>query len=271
MAGLPPPQRKEKPQLTLIPEQERSVDYRFEFAIVNESAKIFAERAVRSEMAESFRPTAKKDEEHWDEPKNEKSSDFKSTGSGSDGMAMDRRKTDSKKLVLFCPVGDASRALARIRFSCVQCFSDSLPLSRAPEIAQNQAVIFLFCPSLSEGSRTPRTPSKSPVEEFKTDFMNRYAEINHQPKGCKPLSVILSMEAAEADQEQLEEFAKSKSMVIDSHPDSGEDTVMEAIQAVCEYLVEAQKRIERDSARGSNNGDTAPPAPSEKSRLCVML
>eukprot|EP00427_Karlodinium_veneficum_P030036 CAMPEP_0169191118 /NCGR_PEP_ID=MMETSP1016-20121227/4900_1 /TAXON_ID=342587 /ORGANISM="Karlodinium micrum, Strain CCMP2283" /LENGTH=268 /DNA_ID=CAMNT_0009267349 /DNA_START=67 /DNA_END=870 /DNA_ORIENTATION=+ len=247
MAALGVPKRKDKPQLTLIPEQERSIDYRFEFAIVGESAKTFAEGAVNSEMAEAFRPTAATGSSFAPTPVAESEEDVDGVEPVSPGVVTDpgspgkqSHKSHGDKLVLFCPIGESSKALARIRFTCIEQFSDSLPLTKTDvAVAQNQAVIFLFYPKIFGGTRSPR--SKPPVEEFKCDFASRFAEINHVPKKCRPYSLILAVEPEEEDQEALEEFAKKKNISIKAPPDGGEDTVMEELQCICDYLIRRQK------------------------------
>jgi len=106
------PKRKQKQMLTLIPEQDRAITYRFEFAVVGEGAKAFAQKAVDSEMAEAFHPNAKQlaekggnsggneeceDDEHLrciDAPRHAEST-----------PPVHKQTTDDKdKLVLFFPV-----------------------------------------------------------------------------------------------------------------------------------------------------------------------
>jgi len=274
MAQIGLPQRKNKQMLTLIPEQERSIDWRFEFTIVGEGARQFSEMAVRSEMAEAFRPTAKHEEqakeklEHIgeDEEADRGIPKEKLRSVATDG---DPHAKEKETLVLFCPIGENGKALARIRFTCVEQFSDSLPLGKDRQAALTQAFIFLFQPSSSRIAS-----DKSPVDEFKSDFISRFAEINHTQEHFRPHCRILAIEAEPDLVELVEDIGKAKNVTTDSVPDSGEETIMESLQEVCEHL------IKRHSDRGSGStaglgspkvgGDTAP-APTGKSRACVML
>jgi len=266
--------------LTLIPEQERSIDYRFEFAIVGTGAKDFAETAVNSEMAEAFRPTAKHQELHEIHEGDEEPNSAHGHGHAEkkvddhhvDGIGH-KKGTDAdqkNKLVLFCPIGEGTKALARVRFTCIEHFSDSLPLGRDAQLAMNQAVIFLYYPNAGEGDRSA---DKSPVDEFKHDFISRWAEINHTPEQFRPHVRILAIEAAPEAEEALAEFGKTKNVPLDSQPDYAEDCAMESLQSICDKLIERRNSTERTGTSKTDDA-TAPlkgPGTSTKSSCCVLL
>lgn len=259
------PKRKAKQMLTLIPEQERSIDYRFEFAIVGIGARTFAESAVNSEMAEAFRPTASHHAHHHEDHHDDHHDD--------DGHGVNKLRSEMNKLILFCPLGEASKALARVRFTCVETFSDTLPLKDDAQVAMNQAVLFLFHPKFAKeeaaASGSPRTPrGRKTLDEFKSDFLSRCAEVNYHPAHFRPHMRLISFEAQEESEDALATLGASKGVELDAHADDGEDTVMEAMQAICEHLVGRQK--ERTTIR--LDGDSGALLPqNEKSACCVML
>merc|ERR1719491_2623883 len=116
----------------------------------------------------------------------------------------------------------------------------------------NQAIVFLFYPKLAEEVNT--TPRKTdPVDDFRTDFISRFAEVNFHPEPFRPHIRILSFEAAEESEDALEKLGEGKGVALDRHPDDNEDTVMEAMQAICEHLVGRQK--ERTTIRLDEGAD----------------
>lgn len=245
--------RANKQMLTLIPEAERSIDYRFEFAIVGQGAKGFAEAAVNSEMAEAFRPTAAKEKEKMDhigegdeeeDPEEAaKPADGADSAGAGEGMGIPKRNdkradsgSDKNKLVLFCPFSEESKGLARVRFTCIEQFSDSLPLGRDAQAAMSQCVVFLFYPNgVDEADR--KECLDNPIDAFKSDFISRFAEINHTPEQFRPYVRILCIEASPEDEETLTELGKTKGVGCFAQPDSGEDTVMESMTEIATDLV----------------------------------
>jgi len=258
--------------LTLIPEQERSIDYRFEFAIVGEGARSFAEAAVNSEMAEAFRPTAKAEGTDQTEDANLQGND-----SGAEAFAPTSSKrpgnssaaSSKQKLILFCPIGENTKALARVKLTVVENFSESLPLVRDAQVAMNQAIVFLFYPDLVAGCRSPG--KSSPFDEFKRDFISRWAEINHSPEQFRPYARILCIEVEPDVEELVEALGKTKNVSTDSQPDYAEDSVMESLQTLCEHLISRQagratKPLENGTTPMLEEG-----GPTVKSSCCVLL
>lgn len=256
------PQRKDKQMLTLIPEQERSIDYRFEFTIVGEGARSFAEMAVHSEMAEAFRPTAKAKEE----------APMENAPTEDDGKK--REGENKEKLILFCPIGEGSKALARVRFTCVEQFSDSLPLTKDAQASMNQAIVFIF--NTAAHAADKRAAGKGPpLDEFRSDFISRFAEINHHPEQYRPFSRILAIEAEPDALDTLNEVGKSKNVGVDSAADGSEEGVIEAVQELCEALIKrasekgTQSQPAGSSPRDAGAGNGA--GSEKKSRGCVLL
>jgi len=290
MIAPPSPDRKAKQNLTLIPETERSIDYRFEFTIVGEGAKVFAEGAVHSEMAEAFRPTAKHEEEkriqspepHHDGKEHEgievQDHEVHLLGQGatcSSKGALADAVTEKNKLILFSPIGEGTKALARVRFTCIEQFCDSLPLSRDTAVAMNQAVVFLFHPRAVSSGSPRKIGSGTPIEEFKSDFISRFAEINHTPKKFRPHVRILCFAVEPEVEDQLTELGKTKDVTLYSQPDDGEDTVMESLQGICETLISEIARRTDEAQKESEAPTTALLAtesvPASKSSCCSLL
>jgi hypothetical protein len=272
--AAPGPQRKNKQMLTLIPEQERSIDYRFEFTIVGEGAKSFAEAAVSSEMAEAYHPAkAKMDEiqEHEEEPKEEHHEvhglELPAKGNTDGG----KEHSEKNKLVMFCPIGEGTKAIARIRFTVVEQFSDSLPLTRDAQVALNQAVIFLYYPNgVGEAARCNK--SSPPMDEFRSDFISRFAEINHTPAQFRPHCRIVCFEVEPEDEEALIQLGATKKVNVDSQPDHAEDIVMDCLQGICDHLIQRQvngrsEGQEDEPLVAQADKTSAPP----KSSCCVLL
>jgi len=251
MAALP--KRKAKPMLTLIPESDTPINFRFNCAIVGDPAKEFAHLAVESEMAEAYRPKGahkktdvkpiSEDEEHEDHHE------------------AHHEKDD--QLVVFCPTGMGAKELARLRLSPVVGFSDSLPLSKDRAIASNLVVCFLvWHVGKKDGSES--------VSSCVGDFSGRMAEIIHTPAGCRPLVTLLGFELNEAQEKELNAFCerqKAVSIIPMYFPDDSEDTVMDCLQSVCEAMIKNQTCGVRLSETG--NVVTAPPD-GKKSGCCTI-
>lgn len=281
--------RKDKPQLTLIPEQERQIDYRFEFSVVASDARDFIESAVNSEMAEAFRPTAR-EEEKWGHVSSEHSQANGHAGEGGttpgdpvtpthDVVHSSSFKcpkgSEQNKFILYCPYSENSKGLARIRFTAVANFSDSLPLAKDRLAATNTAVIFLFWHA-KDGEERDESKDRSPLEERMKDFMNRIAEINFLNEQFRPACVICGFEADEEQEAKLDEWAKKQRAKVWTNykPDDGEDTIMETVQEVAEKMVERALEEIRGSAQlGGSYGDKKEDEPliTKKSKCCVLL
>merc|ERR550537_1714737 len=102
----------------------------------------------------------------------------------------------------------------------------------------NQAIVFLFKPS----SARERLPGKAPIDEFKSDFMSRFAEINHTPEQFRPHVRILAIEAEPDAVDTLTELGKTKNISTESQPDDGEETIMECLQDLCEHLIKRHEK-----------------------------
>jgi len=268
------PQRSNKQMLTLIPETDRSIDYRFEFCMVGVGARDFAEKAVQSEMAEAFRPTAAKNKvelEKLEEGDEEEEGDLSPAAAGKKTDRKENRSgTDGDKpqetLILFCPIGESRKALARVRFTCVEQFSQSLPLTRDAQLALNQAIVFLFAPEIAEKCDGP------PIDEFRSDFLSRFAEIKHTPQQFRPHCRILAIEAEPDALDTIEQIGKTQNVAADVQPDGAEDSIMEALQEICDHLIKIQTRtvsVMLTPRTGAAVAETAK-QPS-KSKACMLL
>jgi len=262
------PQRLERKQLTLIPEEERAICYRFDIALVGKGAKDFATRACESEMAEAFQPRSQRKKGGEIAPASEDDSE-NSSGSESPKKHCAGFEKDpicptsyhaNDGMVLFCPIGGSmtSKELARLRFQPIEQFSDSLPSSKKD--ATNQVVAFLFHEIDDDGG------GLSPTEERIRDFASRMAEINHTPLSQRPYTTIMAFEAAEEQRNQLKSFVDRQVKVqvkLHFYEDDMEDTVMDCMQRVVDEMIDFMKVPRTEKCQ-----TTAPPP---KSRGCALM
>lgn len=241
--------RSEKSKLTLIPEQDRSVDYRFDFVLVGQSCSVLAKSIVESEIAVAYRPTAKTGaprRECVDEEDLKTVVAAKSTAS---------RRGEDDRLLVYCPITGKPNSLARINFECVESFSQSLPLSRDPVKSLNQAVVFVFYPELY-------------LEpwNFKSDFASRVAEFRHHPAGCKPYCVVFAIDPGDSE-ESLRAFADVNGFGFQLLDDGEEDTVMDALQNVCDCLRAKSSSATDEGSTQPTGIHVASPAAEKKASL----
>lgn len=207
-----------------------SINFRFEVTLVGEGAKDFAKVAVESEMAQACHPKGYNASQDADPAQR---GSFISSQSAS-------KSADNEKelLTLFCPVGEVSKGLARVRFICCESFSDSLPVHKEPTVAANSAIIFLFW-------RVDKS-SSSATSERVSDFMTRLAELNHgAPVNARPLTVIWGFELDSDQETRLNDFLKlplASGVRLEKFDEDGEDIVVEALTGLCEKIITVLNR-----------------------------
>lgn len=261
------PQRKAKPQLTLIPEEERAINHRFTVVLVAENAREFASVAVHSEMAEAFRPKSKT-----------RARDLPSDGepfthvlgvtASAEALPLDvvqpkpppppdrsqDQQVADERLFVFCPMGSNSKDLARLRLHPCAGFSDSMPLSRDPAAASTTVVAFIFW-DVKPGA------TDSTINEW----YSRMAEINHLPANCKPYTVVLAYGATQEQEQSLRAFAERQAGKIQPprFVDAGcDESIMESLQDLAQEAVAKVKR---------GNTVTTLPAGAKGSRGCSIM
>lgn len=215
------PKRMVSPKLTLIPEQERAINYRFEIAFVGEGASELVKVVANSEMAEAYKPAAA----------------LHNCGSGA------TLHTD-EGTVIFLPPSDDTLGdgdLARLRFSSIERFSDSLPTTRDPIAASNSAAVFVFW-RVKPDNRDPQKPSSCSTSERLRDFTFRLSEIKHMPSNLRPYTVIFAFEADDSQEAAITEFVQNEraKMALEFYPDDGEDTLMAAMQELVDRMIRRQ-------------------------------
>lgn len=264
MAALP--KRKAKPMLTLIPEAENAINYRFNVALCGEQAKEVAHLAVESEMAEAYRPKGgaahKKVEVKPISEEDEEEHAAATTPSAHEHHGH-HDDDHEEQLVVFCPTGVGTKELARLRLTPVVGFSDSLPLTKDKAVAVNLVVCFLVW----------KPNQTSTIADAISDFQGRMAEIIHTPAGCRPLVMLLAFEADDAQEKELSAFVERQKAVTITPlylPDDGEDTVMDSLQSVCEAMVIKQTNPRRLSECSDKGVTVASPQDGKKSRGCTI-
>lgn len=241
------PKRKAKQQLTLIPEEGRAISYRFEVSLVGKGVKEFAKKACENEMAEAFHPKgwhAGQEDEHTTTPgETAASGDVSNKGD----------KAGQGSLTLFCPLGEAmeKKGLARIRFVCIENFSDALPVHKEKLIAMNSAIIFLFW-------RVEN--SESATEELLSDYTTRLAELRHgSTEQCKPYTVLHAYEADKTQEGKLKEFCenglgKLAGVLYEHFEYDDEGTIMDNMTTLCEKMIEYQTNARATVALPKSDG-----------------
>mmetsp|Transcript_1707 Transcript_1707/g.5129 ORF Transcript_1707/g.5129 Transcript_1707/m.5129 type:complete len:237 (-) Transcript_1707:7-717(-) len=202
---------KERPHLTLIPEEMRPINHRFQVVLVGETAGEFARRAVESEFAEAYRPKGLRRSE------------------GDEGEP-------EGHLVCFCPTGTATGELARLRLQPCCHFSDALPLTHDRATALNLVVCFLFWRAGADGGTQA-------TSECIRDFQARVAEIAHAPAHLRPFAALLAFEVSEGQEQQLRDFAGRQHVGVAASffAEASEEALAEALQSLCESVIRHQQ------------------------------
>lgn len=214
------PNRHQAKKLTCVPESERPINYRLEVALVGQGARVFAEAAVNSERAVTYRPKRLPSEQSA-VPGPFASDTYQS------GLA--------EQFILFCPMGGPhEKELARVRFWTIELFSQSLPLSRDPATSANIIVVLLFwCVTPEDACGTIQ------------DFTARLAEIQYLPRHLRPYTTLLAFAANPEQEMQLINFKDrwrgAVNIEFNQYHESEEDEVMEAVQDICDGFVNRQK------------------------------
>mmetsp|Transcript_45251 Transcript_45251/g.82665 ORF Transcript_45251/g.82665 Transcript_45251/m.82665 type:complete len:263 (-) Transcript_45251:104-892(-) len=250
------PQRKEKQCLTFIPEEEHAIKYRFEFSVVGSNAKDFADKIIDSDIAEAYRPKTKPGAPEG--------------GQGSNGLEKLPLKgegaTDGNQRVLFHNVGsDISKTeLARIRFGTLETFSQSLPVYQDHHHSSHAAVILLYW----NGSKDQRPADEQSdiLSDRLRDFTSRLAEVNFQK--FKPTIFLQAFGADDREQQKIRDWHSqhiSKGVLLHLFDNDEEDTLMDAVQFVCEKLLSRDHHVRASSRQSLQNG-----AGASGSGCCVV-
>lgn len=260
------PNRKAKPILTLIPEEEKSISYRFTVVVVGKNAKEFVEAAVNSDMAEAYKPKSVQKKEAAEEegaadaaadvppaasPSLLSSNTATTTGTSQSVKEKKEQGDPADKLVLYTPAGTNMKELARIRLHPCVGFSDPMPLQRDPAAAKNTIVVLLFW-QVKQGE----------TDEVISDWYSRTAEINHMPQLMRPYTVVMGYETDGAQEQSLSQFAGKMNMVA-SEPrligDSSEDSITESLQDLADAAIVRLQNMElarRDSLAAASPGSS---------------
>lgn len=226
--------------LTLIPEEERSINHRYTIVLVGENARELAQVAANSEMAEAYKPRAA------EKPRIAPISEVEGEEAPEQEPVHDKKVLDDEKLVVFCPTGSNTKELARLRLHPCVGFSESMPLTKDSAAANTLIVAFL----LWRVERGDTAATKSTINEW----YSRMAEINHhKPSNLKPHTLILAYEADDNQENSVNEFAdKQKNVEPKFYPDASEDGIMESLQEVAEAAIQ-RTREKMMSPRGSSD------------------
>lgn len=245
---------KLKPMLTGIPEEERSINYRFTIVLVGETAGEFATLAATSDTAEAYRPkcskqrrsTVVKQLEGITEAEGDEeapSSPLAHLESPPPSPSKGRRQDD--QLTIFCPTGPNTKELARLRLHPCVGFSDALPLTPDAATAKFTIVALLFW-QLHKGEPIA-------TEDTIREWYSRMAEVNHLPASLRPLTVVLAYEADDSQEKSLRAFAEKQKV---DEPKlmrcSAADSLTESLQDLAEAAI---FRLRWTSEKASSVGE----------------
>lgn len=253
-------ERKKKQLLTVIPDDDRPISYRFAVCVVGKSCKDFVHTATCSEIAQEYHPGHKKDKGGEDD------------GAGDPGSPpFSPAAEEDDKLVLFCPVsGVLTKELARLRFSLCAGFSDSIPMTSDKSVATNTVVVFLFW---RVSDAPDRREDQATLSDTISDWRSRMAEINFKPANLRPFVAVLGFKASQEQQEAVEAFAsdqrKTARIVPSFFDDDSEEMFVEAMQNVVEQLISFQQSA--SSRRMGSTGSATPGMPGEARKGCCAV
>lgn len=272
--------RSQRLHLTFIPESEYTVHHRMRIILTGRGARVLAERLVNSKVNENYRPKAIKNRadspaRSWsrlsspDGPEPEfslkfststtNSSSQKSTHEGS--LRPGEFESADRELCLFLPVGLVSGKLARIRFNIIEGFTASMPEVSEESDARDMCVALLHWQEHVTTMQQGKNLAQSAIDVSMKEFAMRTAEMNHGMKFL-PLVYILciSKPVSEKDNTQFTDFVQHCQMryrimvVFKQVCDSREDTLMQAMQELCDDVISQRNRLL--ASRPSQSNDT---------------
>jgi len=273
------PKRKDKKILTLIPEEEKSISYRFTIVVVGENAKEFAESAVSSEMAEAYKPKGKQKTDQGqtggvvpsapsEDPKTGLLADREGSTQPPPPLVAPTkslaREEEQDKLVLYCPTGSSMKELTRLRIHPCVGWSDNLPLQRDTEVAKNTIVVLLHW--------QVKQVDASATDDVIREWYSRIAEINHLPSNMRPYTVVMAYETSKAQEEKLTEFTTKQKVVADPrlNPDACDDMLTESLQDLAEAAILRLQNMGRTSFLYKSESGTPLMLAAGSSRCCAV-
>ncbi|CAK0791303.1 unnamed protein product [Prorocentrum cordatum] len=179
--------RRSSQKLTVIPEGEREVKYRFDFVICGKGAGNFVSSVISSELAQEFLSKVRQDEkrssslETLAEDEEEQPVQVRST---SDAKKSTASSLGADERIMFLPVGENASQIARLRFHSLEKFTDSLqqPKDRPQALF---TVVGLLC---TKPAGNPEEAAKSAIG----DWQSRLAELGFMKARLRPYTVTLT-------------------------------------------------------------------------------
>jgi len=276
--------RKDKKQLTMIPDGERAVTSRFNIILVGGACRDFASMMVSSELAQAYCPhqggrqlnIMPSLQEDVFSPSPSNGSEFSKTSHSPEG--------DDERLVMYCPLDAGSTGsagerfartsspgdLARLLFTPLVKFSDAMPIPRGHQ-AEKTVVVLLFWRVPEIAGSEADTCTSSVI----SDFITRMAEVRFVQMQFRPYVSLLAFGANEEQETHLQHFLSTqadlpKKVQVSSSfvEDDGEDFVMSELQTVC---ANAALWDPEQAAAAMMETDPPPAAVEGKARSCAIL
>lgn len=207
--------RKSRQILTFIPEQERSIDYRFQIIIAGPRARQFAERICSADASQAFKPKQQKSTENFEDD----------------------------NLCFFCTLGAMQEQLVRLRFVVVEGFSNSMPAITDQSVSRDTCVLFLHWndPESKEADAAP-SGAQECLEASMDEFRMRVAEVNFHMKFL-PLICVLCLCGTSEQETGLRTFVESCKLKHNAEArllsieNDDEDSLVHFMRKVCELVI----------------------------------
>jgi len=246
--------RRSAQKLTVIPEGEREVKYRFDVIICGKGASSFCANVISSDLAQEFLSKVRQDEK--------RSTQLESLAEDEEEPAAqvltkaDQKKTASSlgadERIMFLPVGENASQIARLRFQTLEKFSDSLqqPKDRPQAIS---TVVALLC--TKPAGRSHEEAAKSAIGEWQS----RLAELSFMKARLRPYTITLTYGLDEdAEKAVIECINKTKVPVTPIfQEDEDTENVVESLQSAIDKAVANSNKMRRTASLLSRQDSSA--------------
>lgn len=247
--------RRSAQKLTVIPEGEREVKYRFDFIVCGKGASSFCAKVISSDLAQEFLSKVRQDEkrstqlESLAEDEEEQPAQVRSKTDDSKKSTVSSLGADER--IMFLPVGENASMIARLRFQTLEKFSDSLqqPKDRPQALG---TVVALLC---AKPTGSPEEAAKS-VDSAIADWQSRLAELGFMKVRLRPYTVTLTYGMDEdAEKAVIDCINKTKVPVTPIFQDDDDiENVVESLQTAIDKAVLSSNKMRRTASLLSRQG-----------------
>jgi hypothetical protein len=250
--------RRSAQKLTVIPEGEREVKYRFDFILCGKGANNFCLNVISSDLAQEFLSKVRQDEKRdnqleslAEDEEDEPAAQVRST-SKTDPKKSTSGSLGADERIMFLPVGENASSIARLRFQTLEKFSDSLqqPKDRPQALS---TVVALLC--TKPAGRSHEEAAKSAILEWQS----RLAELSFMKARLRPYTITLTYGLDEdAEKAVIECINKTKVKVTPIfQEDEDIENVVESLQSAIDKAVANSNQMRRTASLLSRQDSSA--------------